>query len=82
MDGDNPFSAVLDGLRALDADMRTHLCEKCGKPTGGIAFGGESREQAGICTCDSIIMEAKNDARVQDARNATGSGVEVGEGPG
>jgi hypothetical protein len=76
------FFAVLDGLKALDAEMREHLCEKCGKPTGGIAFGAESREQAGICTCDSIIMEESNAQRIQDPGNTAGSGTQVGEGKG
>jgi hypothetical protein len=82
MDGDNPFSAVLDGLRALDADMRGHLCEKCGKPTGGIAFGGESRAESGLCTCESIIMEESNAQRIQDPGNTAGSGTQIGEGSG
>jgi len=70
---ESKFFGVLDGLKALDAEMREHLCEKCGKPTGGIAFGFQTRAQAGICDCDNIFMEDTDATRIQDAGNEAGS---------
>lgn len=74
MDNDR-FFAVLGGLKALDAEMRENKCEKCGKPTGGISFGFQTREQAGICDCDNIFLEDSDGKRLQDARDKAGGGA-------
>jgi hypothetical protein len=72
---ESKFFGVLDGLKALDAEMREHKCEKCGKATGGISFGFQTRAQAGICDCDNIFMEASNVERIQGAGNEAGGGA-------
>ena len=40
-------------LRHMDADLRARAgnCSTCGKPRAGLAFEGQTREQAGICDC-------------------------------
>lgn len=44
---------VRDTLHKIDTTLRNQKkCPNCGKPMGGIVYAGQTKESAGLCTCE------------------------------
>lgn len=43
------LAEIADRIRALDADLRQHVCPQCGRPWAGVVPTGMTPEQAGLC---------------------------------
>ena len=53
----NPFEGLIAATAAFDAEVReiSGKCAGCGLARGGVVPRGESKREAGICTCGPAV---------------------------
>jgi len=63
----NPFEGLIEATAAFDADVReiSGKCPRCGLDRGGVVLRGQSKREAGICTCAGEERSAEDGATVR-----------------